>query len=122
MYENGIYGDENAWGLYRYAEQQKLSPKCISNYLDSIITSKNVIRILFDAMLRSVGDQGYGYRLEKTHLDIMDLAHVSKLENILKHVIPANASQKRIHTAYKNYLNGNNEAIYYDDPIEPDEL
>ena len=32
------------------------------------------------------------------------------------------ASQKRIHTAYKNYLNGNNEAIYYDDPIEPDEL
>lgn len=122
LYENGIYGYENAWGLYRYAKQQKLSPKCISNYLDSIITSKNVYRILFDAMPRSVGSQRYGYRLEKAYLDMMDLAHVYKLENILKHVVPVNASQKKVHTAYQNYLDGNNEAIYYDDPIEPDEL
>lgn len=122
LYEDGIYGDENAWGLYRYAEQQKLSPKCISNYLDSIVSDKNVYRILNDAVRKSRGTKGYGYRLENEYLNTMGLMHVSKLRTILQKTKPANASQERVYLAYQKYLEGDNEERYYDNPINPSEL
>lgn len=122
LYEDGIYEDKNAWGLYRYVKHQKLSPKCISDYLDSIISDKNVYRILNDAVRESRGTKGYGYRLENEYLNTMGLAHVSKLRTILQKTKPVNASQERVYLAYHKYLEGDNEERYYESPINPSEL
>ena len=123
LYNDKNYEDDNAWGLYRYIKQQKLPSKYISDYLNSIISDKNVYRILFDAMSKPIGNRGFGYRLTKEYFDAMDLAHVSKLKLVLEKAIPGNISQKRVNDAYQKFIsNDNKEAAYYSDPINPNDL
>lgn len=123
LYNDKNYEDDNAWGLYRYIKQQKLPSKYISDYLNSIISDKNVYRILFDAMSKPIGNRGFGYQLTKEYFDAMDLAHVSKLKSVLEKAIPGNISQKRVNDAYQKFIsNDNKEAAYYSDPINPNDL
>ena len=123
LYNDKNYEDDNAWGLYRYIKQQKLPSKYISDYLNSIMSDKNVYRILFDAISKPMSDKGFGYQLTKEYFDAMDLAHVSKLKLVLEKAIPGNISQKRVNDAYQKFIsNDNKEAAYYSDPINPNDL
>lgn len=120
LYNDKNYEDDNAWGLYRYIEQQN---KYISDYLNTIISDKNVYRILFDAMIKSTGDRGYGYKLAKEYFDILDLTHVSKLKLILEKAVPGNISKQRVYDVYQKFINNDNkEETYYSDPINPNDL
>ena len=123
LYNDKNYEDDNAWGLYRYIKQQKLPSKYISDYLNSIISDKNVYRILFDAISKPMSDKGFGYRLTKEYFDALDLAHVSKLKLVLEKAVPGNISQKRVYDVYQKFINNDNkEATYYSDPINPNDL
>lgn len=122
LYNDENYEDDNAWGLYRYIDQQKLPSKYISDYLNSIMSDKNVYRILFDAISKPMSDKGFGYQLTKEYFDAMDLAHVSKLKLVLEKAVPGNISQKRVYDVYQNFINNNKEATYYNNPINPNEL
>ena len=123
LYNDKNYEDDNAWGLYRYIKQQKLPSKYISDYLNSIISDKNVYRILFDAISKPMSDKGFGYRLTKEYFDALDLAHVSKLKLVLEKAVPGNISQKRVYDVYQKFINNDNkEAKYYSDHITPNDL
>ncbi|OUQ56289.1 KAP family P-loop NTPase fold protein [Lactobacillus gallinarum] len=122
LYNDENYEDDNAWGLYRYIDQQKLPSKYISDYLNSIMSDKNVYRILFDAISKPMSDKGFGYQLTKEYFDAMDLAHVSKLKLVLEKAVPGNIYQKRVYDVYQNFINNNKEATYYNNPINPNEL
>ena len=107
----------------QYIKQQKLPSKYISDYLNSIISDKNVYWILFDTISKSIANMGFGYQLTKEYFDAMDLAHVSKLKLVLEKAVPGNISQKRVYDVYQKFINNDNkEATYYSDPINPNDL
>ena len=123
LYSNKNYEANNAWGFFNYVKQKRLPSKTIRNYLDSIISNKNVYRVLFDAITESTGTGGYGYRVEKDNYETMGLANISKIEDFLKNKKQINESKRRVLSVYQRFLkNDDNEREYYNNPINPNEL
>lgn len=123
LYNDENYGAENAFGFFNYIKIKKLPLKIISDYVNSIISTENIYRILFDTMIKSkTVTLKYGYQVEKKDFEVMGLDNVPKIEDILQQHKPANESQKRVFDVYQRYLANNSEEKYYDNPINPDEL
>ena len=103
LYSNKNYEANNAWGFFNYVKQKRLPSKTIRNYLDSIISNKNVYRVLFDAITESTGTGEYGYRVEKDNYETIGLANISKIEDFLKNKKQINESQRRVLSVYQRF-------------------
>lgn len=117
-------------GIFYYVKQRKLPSKTTLNYLNSIISNKNIYRVLFDAISESKTipasktiSSEYWYKVNRDYYETMGLANISKIRNILEEAKPTNESQRRVLDVYQKFLNQNaTERIYYNDPVNPDEL
>lgn len=130
LYSDKNYEAGNAWGFFYYVKQRKLPSKTTLNYLNSIISNKNIYRVLFDAISESKTipasktiSSEYWYKVNRDYYETMGLANISKIRNILEEAKPTNESQRRVLDVYQKFLNQNaTERIYYNDPVNPDEL
>ena len=123
LYSDENYEVDNAWGLYNYVKQDHKFPQDISNYLNQILSEKNIYRILFDSMIESIGPLGYGYQVGVDYYNIMDLDHIPEIKMILDKKKPINESQKRVYDIYEKYMHDiEHDEQYYKDPINPRDL
>lgn len=122
LYSKKNYGAYNAWGLYNYIKRNKNYSQGVSGYLSSILSEKNVYRILFDSMIESVGALGYGYRIGGVYYNTMDLKYMPDIQVLLSRNMPTNESQKRVYAAYKRHIQNDYDEKYYNDPINPHDL
>lgn len=131
LYSDKNYEAGNARGFFNYVKQKKLSSKTTSNYLNSIISNKNIYRVLFDAITEietisesKIESSKYRYQIGKDNFELMGLANISsKIKVILKEQKPTNESQRRVFNVYQKYLTkDDSEEQYYDNPIDPKEL
>lgn len=90
LYSKKNYGAYNAWGLYNYIKRNKNYSQGVSGYLSSILSEKNVYRILFDSMIESVGALGYGYRIGGVYYNTMDLKYMLHIKDIYRMIMMKN--------------------------------
>lgn len=115
LYTDRYYVYRNIWGLYSFLIDQTKSSKKFSSYINSILSNKNIFRVLFDVIeYESQDSNNYFYKIEDESFKKLGL-EPDKLDSIIANNTPKNESQKIILDAYTRYKN---EKQYNTDPVE----
>lgn len=121
LYSDYNYSLGNAYSFYDYWHQKE--DKNILKYLNKIVSSKNVYRILFDTFSFTVNENDeYGYKVNKQLYDRMQLSQLSKLNDLLNESQDMNNDQRRVVYIYQRYTKGEKDFNYYKDEINPQRL
>lgn len=122
LYSDYNYSFGNTYSFYDYWDQK--DDKNILKYLNKIVSSKNVYRILFDTFSFTVNESDeYGYKVNKQVYDRMQLSQLFKLNDLLNEKQDMNNDQKRVVDIYQRYISNEENAFsYYVDEINPNNL
>lgn len=100
LYEDIFYLEKNIWGLYDMSEDKKDS---IKNYIESIISEKNIFRFLNDIINVSFSGERYKYFIKKEDLEIF--TSKADIDLILERVEPKTSNEEFILKVYDEYVN-----------------
>ncbi|MCR5812296.1 MAG: KAP family NTPase [Lachnospiraceae bacterium] len=121
IYEDPNYSFQNMWGLLRYTDKIKKPDSWIKEYMQFVISTGSVYRILGDTLTTSVSDK-YGYGINDSVLDTMHL-EPDVIDRIIDQRKPITDSEKFIDKVYSKYRSGEKDEegrcmIYTSQPVK----
>lgn len=120
LFNNRFYRYGNANILYEYLHEDDLS---ISEYLNAVVKDSNAYKVMFDIInIIPKNQTTIGYSFSKKGLDYIDFDKVPKLVNLLDKNTAETTSQEKVLRVLKKCRKGNENPIYFEEPIDENKL
>ena len=103
LYADAYYHAENAWGLY-HCHKANNAVDSFTNYVKSILSAKNVYRVLWDVKTCAIGDN-YIYSISDENLTIY-LGDIEVVKELVEENPPKSKDEEFVHQMYDVYCNG----------------
>ena len=120
LFDNKFYRYGNANVLYEFLHKNNLS---ISGYLNIVVKDSNAYKVMFDVIsIIPKNETTIGYSFSKKRLDYIDFDKVPTLVNLLDKNTAKTISQEKVLKVLKEYQKGDENPIYFEEPIDENKL
>lgn len=102
IYSNEYYQEQNIWSILESGLPVEISG--LDSYVQTLSTPKNVYRILWDCVSKSIGSKGYGYSISKK-LFSRFFEKIEVADSILELNPPQNESESIVLKLYEMFKN-----------------